>query len=159
MSLSSTLFLLLYNASGRNLCVTSVVTFLHEKRSLGRQLCLTASSFQFDTINKYSGPLWGGGKILFLKNTQVFKEKWLGLNSSLFFLLRAACWGCYFLCRACAALAPFSEAGWRWGTGGAGPACRFAGASLFVVWLGVGRRFLYDMGGSLSLDCHLMSQP
>jgi hypothetical protein len=33
-----------------------------------------------------------------------------------------------------------------------GLACRFAGASLFVVWLGAGGRSLYDMGGSPSLE-------
>lgn len=34
----------------------------------------------------------------------------------------------------------------HWGAGRA--ACGSVEASLFVVWLGVGGRFLYDMGGS-----------
>ena len=51
MSLSSTLFLLLDNASGAHLCVTPVVNLLCEKRRSDRQLYLTTSSFQSDTIN------------------------------------------------------------------------------------------------------------
>lgn len=81
------------------------------------------------SVNKMSNtldPCEAGGKFSFWRTPKSLKEKWRGLNSSLFFLLRAPCWGYYFLYRACAALAPFSEAGWRWGTGAQG--------GLWVCW-------------------------